>query len=142
MGNQDEFKGQGQPGRFERTVQLWDQYRAGSNRSTFGTVPLEYQLFSQYIVGTWMIAEAALLRENQQLREALANLLAMEQRTFGDTPPYGHACCWCHDCCERARNEARAALAPKPQEVEKEPRHRTGCICADCSSAELTTDND
>lgn len=27
-------------------------------------------------------------------------------------------------------------------ESEKEPRHQTGCICADCSGAELTADND
>lgn len=26
--------------------------------------------------------------------------------------------------------------------AEQEPRHQTGCICADCSGAELTADND
>lgn len=26
--------------------------------------------------------------------------------------------------------------------AEREPPHRTGCICADCSGAELTADND
>lgn len=35
---------------------------------------------------------------------------------------------------------------PKPHGIEDsrddEPRHRSGCICADCSDAELTARND
>lgn len=42
---------------------------------------------------------------------------------------------------EIARNAAEARWTKHRIENE-EPRHPFGCICADCSGAELTADND
>lgn len=39
-------------------------------------------------------------------------------------------------------SEAVALLDDPPEEEDSEPPHQTGCICADCSGAELTADND
>lgn len=43
----------------------------------------------------------------------------------------------CRDCGETG------ACAPScPQVTDSEPSHQFGCVCADCSGAELTADND
>ncbi len=36
----------------------------------------------------------------------------------------------------------RVDMLDFPDNLDYEPRHASGCICADCSDAELTADND
>lgn len=59
-----------------------------------------------------MTPEEQLERErslSDLLAAALQNVAYHEARI--SPPPYGHSCRWCGDCVQRAKDEARAALA-------------------------------
>lgn len=43
--------GSGQEGRFETTEKLWDEYRKFRELPAFTKLPLDTQLFAQYVVG-------------------------------------------------------------------------------------------
>lgn len=61
---------------------------------------------------------SAMQLERYRLRDALQNLAFYTARI--SPPPYGHSCRWCEVCVQRAKDDARAALAGEPA---KEPQN-------------------
>lgn len=85
--------------------------------------PLFVEIFSSF-------AEAPALADHIN-REALAQAIAESERRNERAT--------CPNC---ASAESVNLQCANHVVIEREPRHRTGCICADCSGAELTANND
>ena len=55
------------------------------------------------------MANARLIAAAPDLLEALRNFAYCAARI--SPPPYGHRCMWCGDCVQKAKDDARAAIA-------------------------------
>jgi len=77
-----------------------------------------------------------------ELMEAVGEVLqAFEDGYFVRTTKYDHESDWAIKLFGPLRSLGKLKVAYDNELVNNE-QHQTGCICADCSGAELTADND
>ena len=81
----------------------------------------------------WDAAYAHLFAAAPDLLEALRNLSYMAARI--SPPPYGHKCMWCGHCVQRAKDDARLALAKAEPAVCEDWLQRF--TCRGCAREEL-----